>query len=579
MLEMMRGAGIAALAVLLVLAAGPSAAEPQLQPGRGAVPLSGTSWAARQSGVAAWGRPRSNEAVCHVVLALRRHDAGLFLQLPRRISNVEVTDGLQRVAAALGWPDPELAIYRRPYGVYGAVITADGPHNAGWLRSRIPVHLARLLPEIARLNPRAPVFCVRTLGVIDEPPVGMTRPATYGPESFVFLTSTTVSATEIEFGVPKRWLAAALSTLALWCLLPVGLAAAAARFLRDRKLSPADYLGPYRRWNVAIRVIGLLLAGLTLAALAPGAATFTYLGRGGSLFSRALWLLLLPHWFLQGLLLQLALPLLTRGLPAQRVSHPWLPAGDGAALLALLAALFGPIWSAQSGGSASVAASAAHWIGLSFVLGSLPLYMLAVRASFQKLPRLWRTEIPEDLPASGPALGEAIRELAARCADENEEEPVELARVTPLLRAIYRALRALDPLDRMMLRVSTQLAIRSARPLVRLLRAFVWSTPTSLLLPGLWLMLRPPANYSKAVQLIFLLFVAELAAQRLAWRAIQGRTLDRERAADERVVAAIGDRQRMIGAMRIVVEQLREARVPMAWLSLEKRLTHLEAGD
>ena len=572
---MIRPCGIPLLVLLIALCGvGPVRADIPVQHRRGVTPLGAVRRIASECGATGWDAPGSDGRTVHVLLALRRRDAGLFVSLPKQISDRDAANTLRRLATALHWPDPELDLDRRPYGTFGAVITNGGAHTPTRTKSVIDLDLAAVRRELSGSGKPRLLFCVRAMGAVVEVQPDPAQRTTESGESFLFFGDT-AEAIHLMYGIPQRWLAAALASLLVWLFLPILLAFAAATYQRSRGMSPADYLAPFQRWNSAIRCLGFLVAVVTVAALIPGVAPLAYLGRGWRLFSRLLWMMPLPYWFLQGLLIQLVWPWLTRREIQQRVSNPWGTATDAAVFVAVSAAFAGPFWLAQTGGPGAVLANAPRWMGASSILGSLPFFAFALRAKLQKRPKLFHTEVPKKLPSGDPELAAEIQELAERISVEPAEDRPEVARAAPLLRAIYHGIRALEPLDQAALRISTQLAIQAARPLVQVTASFIWVMPGTLFLPGLWLLLWPPASYQLAVSLMLGLLFGELLLQRLAWRVIRARRLDYEAAADRTVAAALGDRERLLRSLRAVQDRLREAEVPSAWLSLEKRIARL----
>lgn len=305
----------------LILVAGRAIAAPSVSPLPRPPQIGAYDAAARQLGVQEWGSARQSAGLTHVLLRLDGRRAILTVALPASTSPTTADRWLQGVSDELGWADVDLYSSSQPGGVFVQIRAAEVGRMTSPGRRRFDLPAGLLQKRIAALA-RGPVW-LAVRSAAPEVGTAVLIPAArgrFGGSEYLFYRLDRVSAPaiSIEYGVSRRWMAAAVTTLLLWLIFPVFALFGAREHLRRQSRVPAmDRLRAFRRWQFGISTVWVF--GLIGVPFLLGLEQLTYIsgsGGPGNVFRTP------PLFFVYLVFGGLSLPARLIGLPLEREARP-----------------------------------------------------------------------------------------------------------------------------------------------------------------------------------------------------------------------------------------------------------------
>ncbi|HTE17271.1 MAG TPA: hypothetical protein VK689_02690 [Armatimonadota bacterium] len=253
--------GITLAAALLLPDVRASAAPPVL-PMRRISATSGLDAAARRLGFAEWGSAAQNDGAIHVALRVDGLSAVLMVGLPPTVPQASAHQWLQQTSGALGWPNAILHAAVHPDRRWLRITSIDVAHRTGYGRRRMSVDLALVRRRLRRITRLPVLMAVRASSaeITSVTPQPAARGQVGGSEYLFYRLDQRSGATSlaVEYGLTRRWMAAAGAALVGWILFAFLAAFAVGKHARaDASRNAKEKLALYRR-----RMRGVLLAAL-----------------------------------------------------------------------------------------------------------------------------------------------------------------------------------------------------------------------------------------------------------------------------------------------------------------------------
>jgi hypothetical protein len=257
------------LALLLGAFLGPLGAPARSAPPvqRDSRPLNSDPYpdAARKLGFREWGDTRSSAQVTHVTARLDSERLRVTIALPPNLSVAGAETWLQSLSDAMGWQNVELHANPQPDSLLLRADVRSQVRSLGFGRSEAQLDPALLAAELRKLTPNPALLGIRVVGAelysVNAPPAVSGRS---GSEQFLFyrLSSPMQPAAPLTlaYGIPRRWLAAALVGLLLWLLFPPAALFAVRTYLMGQpEVDAKQRLALYRRWQRGVLVVPMLV--------------------------------------------------------------------------------------------------------------------------------------------------------------------------------------------------------------------------------------------------------------------------------------------------------------------------------
>lgn len=395
--------------VLLALPASARAAKPVVPDSR-PVRVEHYDAAAKQLGLAGWGAALDNEQCIHVMLRLDSDRATLGVGVPAAVTRARAEAWFRKLADAAqgapGWGGADLYLASHEGRFFLRAVRRGGQRWAGLGSSEAVIDLPLLRARLAELHPEPAWLAVRLVGAdlswVTPAPVASIR---IDDDSYVFYRlDSGARLARIGYGLPRRWVVAAVGSLLMWALLPLLLLwAAREQARRQVRLDAPARLDAYRRWEKGVRY--LIPAGLIATVFLLGFGRFRLLFGGSMPF---VMLLFLPMYAVSTVARLVGLPLERAAFP-ERAAVPWYRMiGGEIAGLVLICAMFGVVPVVMAGRAGALVPG----IGLLF---ALPLLAVAAILAWSTLA--WRRRLRGEAPGETAAAGEVmeqVREITTR---------------------------------------------------------------------------------------------------------------------------------------------------------------------
>lgn len=280
--------------------------------------------AAGELGFREWGSPDDNQQVIRATVRLDAERMRLLIMLPPETPVATAEQWLQDLSDGMKWQDVDLRANPQPERLYLRADVRKWVHSRGFGQSEASFDPALLAIALRKLTPRPALLGVRLVGSGLE--AASIPPVVGGPSDghyFLFYRLGNLSQTSkpltLNYGIPRRWLAAGAAGLLLWLLFPPGALYAVRHYLGGRHEIEAKHrLTLYRRWQRGVLVVPFVLA---MGALFLSRFWFLgYFGTGFAIAGPMLFLLPVTLFGLAGRLI--GMPLERAAWP-QRADLPW----------------------------------------------------------------------------------------------------------------------------------------------------------------------------------------------------------------------------------------------------------------
>lgn len=328
--------------LLFLLTTGPATAAPPVAPDPRPLRLGGYEDAARAARLPDWGAAEENAAAPHVFLRLGSDRIALTIGLPPSVPSARADRWFAGLSDAMGWSGVDLYSAPRPGGVFLRATLRREIQPRGPGRNQVRLDLGTLRARLREVTSGPVWLAVRAPGVevtaVSPEPAARLRS---GDAEFLFYRLDPASGSPallaVEYGLPRRWLAAVAAALLLWMLFPLaGLFVAREHLRRQRGADPKERLRAYRRWQRGLLFATLLGMNGTFLLLGPLEVLYLLGGAGAALIPLA-FLVPLSGYTLAGRLI--GLPLEREAWP-QRQGLPWYRAAAGELTGSVLMLLF-----------------------------------------------------------------------------------------------------------------------------------------------------------------------------------------------------------------------------------------------
>jgi hypothetical protein len=218
--------------------------------------------AARRLGFAEWGSAAQNERAIHVALRVDGLGAVLMVGLPPTVPQASAHQWLQQTSDALGWPNSILNAADHPDGRWLRITSIDVTHRTGYGRRRMSLDLALVRRRLKRITPLPVLMAVRAANaeITSVAPQPAAR-GQVGDSEYLFYRldqPSGAASLAVEYGLTRRWMAAAGAALVAWILFAFLAAFAVGKHTRaDTGRDAKEKLALHHR-----RLRGVLLATL-----------------------------------------------------------------------------------------------------------------------------------------------------------------------------------------------------------------------------------------------------------------------------------------------------------------------------